>query len=140
MENKEKEIKLVKGASYFFYFLAVLDLAFIIFAIVSMKKAETSGIENAKTILIGSSVAYGIDVLLNIYLAGKGLKEVKGENQKTTHITVALVLFVLQLISIPLIIYSITKGESSWLSLAEAVSSCIVLWEYYSGCKKLKAK
>ena len=136
----EKEKKAIKDLSYFFYFLAVLDLVFIVFLIVSMNKADASAIENAKTMLIGSCVAYGIDVVLDLYLGAKGLKEVKGENEGSTHITVALVLFILQVISIPFIIISMTKGEGSWLSLAEAAVSCIVTFEYYSNCKKLKAK
>ncbi len=136
----EKEKKAVKDASYFFYFLAVLDVVFIVFLIVSMNKVDTSTIENAKEVLIGSCVAYGIDVVLDLYLGAKGLKEVKGENEGTAHITVALVLLVLQVISVPFIIISMTKGETSWLALAEAVVSCIVVWEYYSNCKKIKAK
>ena len=136
----EKEKKTIKDLSYFFYFLAALDLVFIVFLIVSMNKADASAIENAKTMLIGSCVAYGIDVVLDLYLGAKGLKEVKGENEGNTHITVALVLLVLQAISIPFIIISMTKGEGSWLSLAEAAVSCIVTFEYYSNCKKLKAK
>ena len=136
----EKEKKAVKDASYFFYFLAVLDVVFIVFLIVSMNKVDTSTIENAKEVLIGSCVAYGIDVVLDLYLGAKGLKEVKGENEGTVHITVALVLLVLQVISVPFIIISMTKGETSWLALAEAAVSCIVVWEYYSNCKKIKAK
>ena len=136
----EKERKTIKDLSYFFYFLAALDLIFIVFLIISMNKADTSAIENAKTMLIGSCVAYAIDIVLDIYLAAKGLKEVKGENEGRTHITVALVLFILQLVSVPFIIISMTKGEGSWLSLAEAALSCVVTWEYYYNCKKLKAK
>lgn len=136
----EKEKKVVKDASYFFYFLAVLDVVFIVFLIVAANKADASAIENAKTMLVGSCVAYAIDIVLDIYLATKGLKEVKGENEGSAHITVALVLLVLQVISVPFIIISMTKSEGSWLSLAEVVVSCIVVWEYYNNCKKLKAK
>ena len=136
----EKEKKVIKDASYFFYFLAILDIVFIVFLIVAANKADTSAIENAKSVLIGSCVVYAIDVVLDLYLGSKGLKEVKGENEGNAHITVALVLLVLQVICIPFIIISMTKGEGSWLQLAEAVVSCIVVWEYYSNCKKLKAK
>ncbi len=136
----EKEKKIVKDLSYFFFFLAALDVAFIIFAIVAMNKADLTTIENAKTVLVGTCVACGIDIIFNIYLGVKGLKEVKGENQGKAHITVALILLILEVISLPIVIISFTKGETSLLQLCEAILSCCVVLQYYITCKKLKAQ
>ncbi len=135
----EKEKRIVKDLSYFFFFLAALDVAFIIFAIVAMNKADLSAVENGKMILAATCVGCVIDIILNVYLGVKGLKEVKGENEGKAHITVALVLIVLQVISLPFVIISLTKGETSWLQLCETILSCCVTLEYYITCKKLKA-
>ena len=132
--------KIIKECSYLFFFLAALDVVFIVFLVVAGNKADLTSVENAKTMLIGSGIAYLIDVAFDVYLGVKGLAEVKGENEGNAHITLALILFVLQVISIPVIIYSLTKGDSTWVSLADAVVSCVVVWLYYSNCKKLKAK
>ncbi len=137
----EKEKKIVKDASYFFYFLAALDVVFIIIFAVALNKANPSvmGVEVTKTIVASTVAACVIDIVFDIFLGTKGLAVVKGTNKGTAHITVALIVLILEAISIPVVIYSITKAQSTWLTLAASAVSLINVCEYYVNCKKLKA-
>ncbi len=143
-----KEKKDLKAFCILFYVLAVLafvETAALIYVGVTGNTfgiSELAGIDTTtfKIVAIVLGVLCAVDGILEVILGSKGLAELKGTYTGTSHMKLAAILAVLNVIGLGMDIYAIVKNEGSWFSLINEVLAIIILVNYRSYCKKILAE
>ena len=139
MENSKKTVKVL---SYIFYVFAVLDLILIALSVMILCGANVNAsllgtdADAVKGTFIAVAIGYAIDFILTVYLAAKGIRVSNGTIKGKSFLTVALVLFALEVVAIIANVYFLATGKGNTTQLISDAISAACIYLYYANCKK----
>lgn len=89
-------------------------------------------------ILVFLGIIVGCVMLVKLFFAWMGMREIHAKNKGTGYITFAYVIFGLYVIESVLAFTKIPGGEVDWISLAEHLCCTWIMFDYARNCKKIR--
>jgi hypothetical protein len=127
----DKSIKNLRIVSYLFLTLGVLDVVGIVALVYLRSNVSLLNVDSstASAAVYAGILTFVVDLIVNLYLGGKGVKQAKGNPVGTLHIKVASVFFVLSIIGCAFGVYQAFKGGSVMTVIASLLD--VVLYQVY---------
>ena len=134
MELKKRNLKIY---SLLFLVLAIVGVVQLVLAYlqgdfnVSAIAQQTGASEQLALIVVIATLAFiAIVILLEAYVAVKGVKQANGTGKGASHITISKIMMVFIIISLAGNIYYIIKGQIDWLGLLRAIIGVLLVFGY----------